>query len=261
MNQLLPNASLFRHGQSVYTQGNAAQTLQTANDLLPESIGLVRKNALSLVQSFYGLGPKIHIHTSPTGRTIHTARIIHMVLQELGQDVMEPEIDNSLDEVHNFSWSLFEPLMNGGRVPWKDQRSQDFDVSFEVKKEETNPDGLGYPEYFMADAIHSISPEVMARWPAEFVAKLRSFERFEWVTQRTISKIWRVVRSHAFCQERPHHDIFVAHDGSAMYLLNEATKGKKKSLDPGTYMLLRFSLDQLQVVQIDGQAVPLLAED
>ena len=233
-------ASLFRHGKSNYTQGNGDQDLATANDLVPDAIELVHRSAQKLAKTIEPDRPHIHIHTSPNGRTIHTARIIKDVLGGKGYDIVSFEIDHSLGEVRNFSWNLFEPLMNGGRIPWQDD-------SFVVKKEETNPQGLGYPDYFMADAIHVIDPAVLATWPTEFVSRLQGFETFAQVTSRVTSRIKNVLDGR---HQADHHDIFVSHDGSAMALLDSATKGEKKSLDPGTYILLQAVDGQIKAVHL-----------
>ncbi len=242
--------SIFRHGKSLYSQGNENQTLEGANDLTPESISFVRSNAEKMAAKISTVFKKIMIHSSPTGRTLHTSRIIKEVLEKRGFEVVV-ELDEEIGEVRSFSWSLFEPLMNGGTITYGQN-------TFVVNKKMTNPKGLGYPDYFMTDAIHRVSRRIKANWPKDFVQRLESFETFDSVTARVLRRTTDIMREHV--NMRPtcnYYDVFVTHDAAVMFLLDLYTFGKKKSLEPGTCLTMGLFRGELDVLEIDGEEVVL----
>src|SRR3989344_2674309 len=108
------HVGIFRHGAANYSQGET--TLEDAFDLNAEGIRNVRSRADEFSQ-YIGLSPVI-IHSSPMGRTLHTAKIIRERLQCAGFVVRPITIDSDLTEVRGFEWNLFKPLVVGGRVDY-----------------------------------------------------------------------------------------------------------------------------------------------
>jgi broad specificity phosphatase PhoE len=177
------------------------------------------------------------IFSSPVARAIHTAKVIREELLLNGFSVSDIKIEDMIGEVHNFSWNLFEPLMSGGTIIHEGQ-------SFEVNKEDTNPKGLGYPDFFISDDVHQIPQSVTNGWPSEFVSHLKSFEKFSSVTERSL----RFLRASAPPQVTAGHTIFVGHDANAMYLADKFTGGRQKGLVPGTSISLEFDSEEHLVV-------------
>jgi broad specificity phosphatase PhoE len=186
----------------------------------------VRQSTKNLAES---MDPKVHvlIFSSPVPRAIHTSKIIQEELSILGFTVSEIFLEEELSEVHNFSWDLFEPLMNGGVIEYEG-------TTFEVNKEQTNPDGLVYPDYFISDAVHNIPESVKDSWPKDYVERLSNFEKFSDVTTRSLNTL----QSHTKAQDTEVHTIFVGHDANAMYLADKFTEGRQKGLVPGTSISL-----------------------
>jgi broad specificity phosphatase PhoE len=168
----------------------------------------------------------VFILSSPVGRTLHTAKIISEVLSEKGFTVNPIKTEKILGEVENFSWTLFEPLMNGGIVTYHDQGEK----KFEVNKSETNPRNLGYPDYFMDDSAHQIPPHVKETWPEVYRGMVDGFEKFHDVTHRFLSKI------QSLGNQEEGNFILVTHDCATMHLADSFTDGRQKGLVPGTFI-------------------------
>jgi broad specificity phosphatase PhoE len=199
----------------------------------------VRKSASELARSLDN-SIVVTIFSSPVGRTLHTAKIIIEVLVEAGFSVNAIQPDKTLVEVANFSWALFEPLMNGGVVTYGNEGQQ-----FEVKKSDTNPCNLGYPDYFINDSVHLIPKQVKETWPEAYTATVDRFERFVNVTNRFLSRIEEVAKADEG------HFILVTHDCASMYLADQYTNGRQKGLIPGTFLSIeRRDDDRLVVTRV-----------
>lgn len=234
---------IFRHGQSTYRQGNDERDEHEAHDLcattdcegvdIPSRIGRacaqVRTNTM-VVASLLNTGVPIKILSSPTGRTMHTGKIIksELLYQGFTVDTILPV--RALGEMHNFSWDLFGPLVWGGVVSYS---CDDGLVSFRVLQEETNPSRLVCQDYFMTDAAHLIPTRITSRWPESYRQLLENLERFTAVTARALSYIKDVLVTTS-----EHHVIFVTHDGIVLPLVKGFTYGAQRGLDPGSFLTL-----------------------
>ena len=172
------------------------------------------------------------------GRTLHTAKVITEVLVRHGFSVNAIQPDETLGEVANFSWALFEPLMNGGTITFHGE-------SFGVKKSDTNPFNLGYPDYFIQDAAHRIPKKVKDAWPKGYADTVDSFERFVDVTKRFLSRISLIAKT-----EEEGHFILVSHDCASMYLADRYTDGRRKGLVPGTFISIKCHGRRLVVTRV-----------
>ena len=146
-----------------------------------------------------------------------------------------------LAEVANFQWNLFEPLVNGGTI--QVAVGMLARLPFVLKKSETNPLNLPYPDYFMQDAAHAIPEEFKTKWPKTYRGDVESFERFPHVTQRIMATIKQASECEDDC-----HFIFVTHDCMTMYLADKFTGGRQKGLAPATSMALERKPDGRIVV-------------
>jgi broad specificity phosphatase PhoE len=240
--------TLFRHGQSTYVQGNVPCDVSAANDLCAKSlrddevmcdrieraVEEVRASAKRLATSLDPAEP-VTIISSPVGRTLHTARIVSEVLTQHGFTVKPIQTDAGLTEVANFSWDLFEPLINGGDVEYEGEK-------FTIDKAHTNPHDLAYPQYFMDDNAHHIQTAAKEAWPEAYSHRISSFERFGAVTDRFLNKMSELANNDGGSF------ILVSHDCAAMYLANHYTKGRQKGLVPGTYISIERRDDGRLVV-------------
>ncbi len=227
---------IVRHGKSSYKQQEVA--VELADDLTPEGISAVKEGTQALAEIIKP-DEEIAIWSSPLGRAIHTAKIIAETLKQKGfhprkKGVASPwgiKVFQELTEVKGFSWSLFSPLINGGQVDLNGR-------SFFVKKEETNPNNLPYPDYYIQDAIADIPPEVRQSLPPDYVEVIEGFEKFREVTERLMRPLSRLKE----LRDKPYRVIIVGHDSQAMFLANLFSAGQKKGLDPGEFVNLERTI-------------------
>lgn len=232
--------SVFRHGQSSYGQGNIMCPIDKANDLCAKplspneslderqarSIAEVRISAQQLSKTL-DISVPVTIVSSPVGRTLHTAKIIAEVLT-VNQFMVNPiQTEKKLGEVEGFSWTLFEPLMNGGTVTYHDEGVE---KSFEVNEAETNPFNHEYPQYFVDDDAHRIPSAVKEKWPEAYRCMVEQFEKFDSVIDRFLGYMEELAT------KETGHFILVTHDCGAMYLALHYTKRQQMGLVPGTYL-------------------------
>jgi broad specificity phosphatase PhoE len=236
---------IFRHGESTYKQRQEVP-IEEAKDLTPEGEEKVRENAEILAETI-GDDEEVEIWSSPTGRTLHTARIISETFEEKGIKLRKKgsaeehgiKIWEQLNEVHNFSWVLFEPLMNGGEVEFVGEK-------FNIDKNQSNPLGLGYPEYFTSGAIKEIPEEVKNQWPKEYVEQIEGFESFIEVTQRMMKPLERLKK----LQDKNYRVIIVTHDALTGFIANVFTAGEESGLDPGSFINLERKDGKLIVTKV-----------
>jgi len=177
---------------------------------------------------------------------LETARIVKDVLKERGI-VLRKSKDTSPDmsifeklgEVKNFSWNLFEPLMNGGGVSFNDE-------TFFIEKSQSNPKGLGYPEYFTSDEVKNIPQEVKDTWPHEYVEKIESFESFVDVTERMMSSLERLKK----LNDKNYRIIIVTHDALTGSIVNTFTAGQSTGINPGQFISLERKGDDLVATRV-----------
>lgn len=244
--------TLFRHGQSGYTQGSDPVPLEIACDLCAKplfedenlesrrarAIAEVQRSARSLAPTLSPAVP-VTIISSPAGRTLHTSKIIRDTLTELGFRVSAIEPDPSIGEVHNYSFELLEPLITGGRFVHQ-TGSESYD--FVIEKAVSNPGDLVYPDYFSSDALHQIPPEAMRDWPEGFVRRIRAFETFAAIKRRALACI------RALAHREDGHFIVVSHEAVALYFVDRYTRGRQKGLTPGTFISIDRTADGRLVV-------------
>lgn len=249
--------TLFRHGQSGYTQGSHPVPLEAAADLCARplfeaesvesrrarAVDEVRRGAIEVSRK---LSPAqlVSIISSPAGRTLHTAKVIRDTLVERGFSVAPIQPDLEIGEVGNFEFTLMEPLVCGGQLTYQ-AGAETYD--FVVRKAETNPRDLTFAEYFMSDAVHDLSASVMQAWPESYVKRLKAIERFASVKRRALARIRKVAT------EPEGHFIFVSHEAAALYFADRYTGGRQKGLTPGTFISIDRTPDGRLVITRVGE--------
>jgi broad specificity phosphatase PhoE len=237
------NVAIFRHGETDYKQKEVPP--EEANDLTEKGIADVRRNAEALAE-LIGPDEEVEIWSSPMGRAQHTARIIQEVLRD--RDVKfhvreghDPKVKvfEALTEVKNFSWNLFEPLINGGEMEFAGKK-------FFIDKNKSNPSGKGYPDYFTDDAIKDISDEAMADWPEEYAREIKGFESFVEVTRRLMRNLERVKK----LQDKPYRLIIATHDAMTGFIANLFTEGKAQGVNRGEFINLERVGGKLVATQV-----------
>jgi broad specificity phosphatase PhoE len=237
------SVDIFRHGETEYKQKEVPS--EEANDLTEKGIADVRRNAEALAE-LIAPDEEVEIWSSPMGRTQHTARIIQEVLRDRGvkfhaRKGHEPKVKvfEALTEVKNFSWNLFEPLINGGEMEFAGKK-------FFIDKNKSNPLGKVYPDYFTDGAIKDIPDEAMAEWPEEYARTIKGFETFVEVTRRLMRNMERIKK----LQDKPYRIIFATHDGMMGFVANLFTKGKARGVDRGEFINLERVGGKLVATQV-----------
>lgn len=207
-----------RHGKSPYGQGKTS--IERADDLTPAGIRIVKNEAKKIA----GLIKKgAIIFSSPYGRTLHSAKIIKAVLFKYGLGAIII-IEEDLRELNNFSWKLFQPLVEGGEVNFNGK-------NFLIDAAETNPNGLKYPDYIIKDEISQIPMKTMLFWPLGYIKKILSFESYYSVVARRdnfLSCLPEKLKIHG----RKYPAIIVTHDALLLGL------NKEKSVKPGSFIVI-----------------------
>jgi broad specificity phosphatase PhoE len=254
--------NIVRHGPSLYRQpewtdintaddlnavGRYAEGEKTEDEIKQgkeRAIEIIRNSAEKIADEI-GTDEEVIIWSSPTGRTLETARIISEVLEEKGIRVKRsnPEthgvkIFERLGEVKNFSWDLFEPLMNGGEITFKGEK-------FFIDKSLSNPNNIGYPEYFTSDAIKEIPEEVKKLWPVGYVEEIDKFESFADVTDRMIDTLKRLMGT----KDKNYRVIIVTHDALTGSIVKIFTSDQFSGINPGEFISLERKNDKLMVTR------------
>lgn len=256
--------NIVRHAPSSYRQPEW-RDVETADDIntigqfkdgekTAEEIAIGKKEAEKIIRDSaekiiaeIGSDEEVVIWSSPTGRTLETAKVIREVLREKGiklkTDVegkdREIKIFEKLGEVKNFRWELFEPLMNGGEVYLGEKK-------FTIEKGQSNPDNLGYPDYFTSDAIKKIPAEIKKTWPKEYVKEIESFESFAEASKRmtgTLKKVKAV-------GDKNYRIIMVTHDTMTGSVVKTFTKNELSGINPGEFVSLERVDDKLVVKRV-----------
>ncbi len=239
-----PKIDIVRHGQANY--GQKEVPAQEANDLTDEGEAQVRASAAELAKLIQP-GEEVVIWSSPFGRTLQTAKIIAEVLEQRGihlrqKDKTEiPGIQTytQLNEVRNFSWQVFRPLIEGGEVEFAGHK-------FFIDKKLSNPKNLVYPEYFTEDVIASIDSEVKAQWPEEYVKEIEGMEKFISTTRRMIDTLDKLKN----LQDKPYRIIIVTHDALMGFIANIFSAGEKNGVNPSEFINLEKDDDKLVVTRV-----------
>jgi broad specificity phosphatase PhoE len=255
---------VVRHAPSTYRQPEW-RDIETADDIntigryedgekTPEEIARGKAEAESIVRDTAtkiaeDIEPdeEVVIWSSPTGRTLETARIIREVLVEKGiksknvgpSDERGVKIFEKLGEVKNFKWELFEPLMNGGEVDHNGTK-------FIIDKSLSNPQKLGYPDYFTSDAIKEISAEAKKQWPAGYVKEIESFESFKEVSGRMADALGKLKQ----LSDKNYRVIIVTHDALTGDIVKTFTNDQLSGIEPGRSISLERVDDKLVVKRV-----------
>lgn len=254
---------IVRHGPSMYRQPEWTD-IETANDIntlgryddgakTEEEVRRGKEEAIEIVRETAGkiadeISPdeEVIIWSSPTGRTLETARIISGVLEERGIRLRKKgtaqeygiKMFEQIGEVKNFSWSLFEPLMNGGEVEINGAK-------FRLDKALSNPEGLGYPDYFTSDALKQIPASVKQQWPEAYVTEIESFESFREVSERMTKALKRL----KMVGDKNYRVIVVTHDALTGDIVRTFTSGESTGINPGQLISLERVENKLVVTR------------
>jgi broad specificity phosphatase PhoE len=239
-------ANVVRHGETKYEKGDEQVSVEEAEDLTEEGEKQMKETALSLADQIDD-SEAVRVWSSPTARTLHSAKIISDVLRKEGKNIeVEPGGNEygvrpfeQFGEVENLDFELFEPLITGGTVEFAGR-------TFSIDKNETNPKNLDYPEYFIKDAAHEIPDEVKNDWPKAYVNQIESFEKFNEVTNRIIRNLERASKA----EDKDYRIIIVTHDALTMFLADTFTGGEKQNLDKSEFISLTRKEDGLYTEEV-----------
>lgn len=235
---------IFRHGKTKYEQKKVS--IEEAQDLTEEGIEDVKVNAEKLADLIQP-DEEVEIWSSPMGRTLHTAKIIVETLEQKGVrlrrkgDAKESgiKIFEQLSEVKNFSWNLFSPLITGGEVEFGGRK-------FIIDKNLTNPNDIGYPEYFTEDGIKDITPEAKAQLPEDYVREIEGFEKFIDVTKRMMKPLSRLKK----LEDKSYRVIVVTHDALTGFIANVFSGSEQGGLNPSEFINLERKAGKLVATRI-----------
>lgn len=213
---------VFRHGDSKYTQGIVFPS--KANDLTDFGITAVAKSSEHLANKLKKSIP-VQIYSSPFGRCLYTAKIIEKVLKKSGLKIEGIDIDESIGEVKNFEWSLFYPLVVGGKIEYEREK-------FLVDSNLTNPKKVGFAKYFRKDFAHQLSKRAKKSLPKQYLERIASFERCPFVLKRFDSKLEQLMIPNRI-------SIISTHDGLIGRFIEQLSGNENSFLDRGKYFLLR----------------------
>jgi broad specificity phosphatase PhoE len=236
--------NIFRHGQAKYEQG--VVPVEAAQDLTEKGIEDVKKNAAELAELITP-DEEVEIWASPTGRTLHTAKLIAETLAAKGRQLRRKgdaeesgiKVFPQLAEVKNFSWKLFSPLVSGGEVDLAGKK-------FMVDKQLTNPEDVNYQIYFNEDRIKEIPSEVKAQFPEEYVQAIEGFEKFISATSRIMKPLSRLAKT----GDKQYRVIIVTHDALTGFIANVFTGGDQGGVNPGEFINLERENDKLVATQV-----------
>jgi len=216
-------AYIFRHGESPYNQRQVS--LAEADDLSPEGGRSIRDSASHLGEILSNDLP-VQIYSSPFGRCLHSSKIIRDTLVNNGFDVADIKEDYDIEEVRNFEWALFHPLVLGGEVQYEDQR-------FTVNSSLTNSHRLGLIDYFRSDSAHNLSEEARQSLPNEYLEIVASFERYPSVYSRLDTKLKSIE------SEDSTTPVICTHEALTGRFIDRLTGNKNAYLKRGKYFGVR----------------------
>ena len=212
-------AYIFRHGESPYNQRQVS--LAEADDLSSGGEKIMKDSANHLGKILSNNLP-VQIYSSPFGRCLHSSKIIKDTLANNEFDVKDIREDYDIEEVKNFEWDLFHPLVLGGEVQYKDQR-------FAVDSSLTNPHRLSLVDYFRSDSSHNLSKEARQFLPSEYLKIVDSFERCPSVYSRLDTKLKSIESGNSTTP------IICTHEGLTGRFIERLTDNKNAYLKRGKY--------------------------
>jgi broad specificity phosphatase PhoE len=220
----------FRHGSSTYRQGNQEIDLQEADDLAPGSAERVLQRA-EMLFSKIDARSRVVIFASPTGRTLHTAKLIATAADAFGHVVTKINPQHDLGEVRGFEWNKFFPLVDGGNITVKYHGKERL---FTVNPDATNPKKLGYLEYLATGGHLKIPGSVTISWPACYLRWLDDIETIDSVAKRAN----RVFHEMISVWGRDCNIVFVTHEAVLRDVVMRGTEGAQQSVLPGDFIVL-----------------------
>ncbi len=212
---------IFRHGDSLYKQGEAV--FGSGNDLTPEGENIVYDSVRHLVLNSVPLiESPVKAHYSPIGRCVHTMQNIVETLKDNGIKIADIVENKELDEVRNFEWNLFIPLVTGGNFTYGGK-------GFMINPKLTNPNNLSPVRYFRSDSAHNLSPEAIGHLPAEYVDRIKKFEKYTALSKRFNPTI------HKMANEPGLVHIVSTHEALTAELIRKLTGIDNSYLNRGKY--------------------------
>jgi broad specificity phosphatase PhoE len=250
---------IFRHGATRYWQGNEPVDYEKAYDLaqgtdqlgetvydrracIAEAEQAVRGAALRALD-FIDPGAFFEILSSPTGRCLHTARVVLGQISDhfasLATATFTPISEPGLTEVEGFQWKLFTPLARGGEITHGGE-------TFSIDRAESNPEGLSPGDYFFGDRLHALGERVTSKWPSVYVQAIKQFERASSVRGR-MKSVLRTLN--------PFRQSFLfTHDALTGFMVRAFTQGTSTELPRGGFLVLERRGTGLHVINVCGNA-------
>ncbi len=228
---------IFRHGEARYRQEEVP--IEEADDLTEEGIEKVKKNAELIAESIKP-DEEVAIWSSPTGRTLHTAKIIEEVLSKKNIPLREGGIRvfKELGEVKKLSWDVFASLVFGGEIECGGKK-------FFIDKNKTNPKNLNPREYFINDEAHKIPQAVKDELPEEYLQTIQQLEKYGEATQRIIRALERLEK----LKDKNYRVIITTHEALTCFLANIFSQ-ERTGLEPGEFISLEAKEGKLIVNSI-----------
>jgi len=223
------NIDVMRHG--TYYDGENGEIPDDSKRLNEKGVQEVQSSAEKMAEMI-GPDEEVVIWSSPMPRTMHTAEIVRETLLSKGkkfhkQDRFpEPRISvfEELTEIKNYSPTVFNPLINGGKVKFADKL-------FHIEKSQTNPQNLSTLQYLAQNAAANIDPEITEQWPQGYLDKIEAIEDYADTTKR-IMKILSRLKTLA---GKPYRVILVTHQGLTSFIVKNLSGGEKEGLKPGEF--------------------------
>ena len=214
----------FRHGDCKYAQGKT--TLEEAYDLSPQGIATVERRAESFAEH---LSPtrEVIMYSSPFGRALHTAKVAAKVFRNKKIPIRAMNIEPDLEELKNFSWEFFSPLINGGELSYKGE-------TMIIDRNLTNPQGLSYQKYLILDINHQVLELLKGKVSDSYLSYLSTIESLSSVDQRINNFLRRAVNSN-----RGRRDIIaITHEAAISTIVDKFTRSESQALNRGNYVHL-----------------------
>jgi broad specificity phosphatase PhoE len=257
---------VVRHAPSEYKQPEW-RDIKTADDIAvvegrdedgprakEKAEALVRETAEKIAATIEP-GEEVAIWSSPTGRTLETARIISEVLEEKSRErgfivrrkgvagEYGIKIFAKLGEIEDFAHDLFLPLVAGGKVDFEGKR-------FIVDKAQTNPDGLDADTYYASGAFDKIPDEAKKAWPKGYAEAIGKIEKFASANGRLIEVLRRLRDTTV---RKNYRVIIVTHRGPSASIVETFTAGALLGLDPAQFVALERRDGKLVATAANGR--------
>lgn len=223
---------LFRHGKSAYVQREVK--IEDAYDLLPEGAAAIIKSANEF-SHFLSDTRAVEIYSSPFGRTLYSAQLAMEVFRSKGIHVNSANAEKDLEELRNFNWKLFEPLVNGGKLNYNGET-----LTFDAKK--TNPKNLTPQQYIMEDAAQEIADRLRGKYPYSYLEELSVIEPFSSVRERMKRFLGKLAED-----DSEKDAAIFTHEALVYDIMSKFTNKRSHALAPGGYIHLEKNSREIYV--------------